>query len=245
MLLKITRRCAMRCTHCLEEATPDGEHMSMEVFQDALEFIKKMKPLLLIVTGGEPTDHPQFFEIMQALLEIVPKDHLLIASNGLFLYNEEITERVLSLGVNVQVTNDVRYYPLTINTQRQHPLLNYVDHIESMFPQGRAVKNGYQAFKSNAPKCFNLRSIACSPNTISIRDAIKYLEISGKFCTPAIGIHGEILLGESSLCGNIGKVTDSDSSLLQNIRTFQCNRCKMEDNLPPMYKKAIHKVQGF
>lgn len=41
MLLKITEKCSMGCTHCMNNATPDGQHMSEKVFDDSLDFLIK------------------------------------------------------------------------------------------------------------------------------------------------------------------------------------------------------------
>lgn len=68
MLLKITRKCLMGCNHCIENATPDGEHMTIEVFENTLEFLKRINPFSILITGGEPTDSPNFFYIMKRLI---------------------------------------------------------------------------------------------------------------------------------------------------------------------------------
>lgn len=34
MLLKITEACSMGCSHCVNDAKPDGEHMTLKVLED-------------------------------------------------------------------------------------------------------------------------------------------------------------------------------------------------------------------
>lgn len=58
----------MGCSHCLENATPDGEHMSSETFKKVLNFMERINPTVVLITGGEPTDHPEFFEYMEQLM---------------------------------------------------------------------------------------------------------------------------------------------------------------------------------
>lgn len=41
MMLKITERCAMGCTHCMNNAKKDGKDMELGVFADALQFLRK------------------------------------------------------------------------------------------------------------------------------------------------------------------------------------------------------------
>lgn len=239
MILKITRKCDMKCSHCLEDATPDGKHMSLDTFNKALEFIKNTNPFLVIVSGGEPTNHPNFFEIIDSLIKERGKENLIIASNGLFLYNENLKNRILSLGVKIQITNDLRYYPMAI-PEIEHKNVYMENRITAMYPQGRAIENNYPTTNKTAPNCFNLRSVCCNSSTNSLSEAIKFLELKGKFCTPSIGINGEILLGESSLCNSIGFVTDNESYLLEKVKIFKCNKCKMENNLSLIHKAAIN-----
>ncbi len=38
MLVEVTYACKMGCTHCLSDCKPDGEHMTLEVFEDAVTY---------------------------------------------------------------------------------------------------------------------------------------------------------------------------------------------------------------
>ena len=40
MLVEVTYACKMGCTHCLSDCKPDGEHMTLEVFEDVLSKIR-------------------------------------------------------------------------------------------------------------------------------------------------------------------------------------------------------------
>jgi len=242
MLLKITKKCCMGCSHCLENATPDGEHMSKETFEKVFKFIRDINPFFLLVSGGEPTDSPYFFEYMERLISFFGKERLLIATNGIFLYNKEFTDRVLSLGVGLQITNDVRYYPMSINMNVEHELIKYEDHIRTMYPMGRAVTNGFKAQGMNAPYCFNLRSIGRNINTKTFKEAVRLMEANMKVCSPSIDIYGNIIVGESSLCHSIGTVETEDSQLLHNLKNMKCNKCKMEDNLPLHLRMYINTI---
>lgn len=43
MLVEVTYACKMGCTHCLSDCKPDGEHMTLEVFEDVLKFMIKIR----------------------------------------------------------------------------------------------------------------------------------------------------------------------------------------------------------
>lgn len=75
MLLKITESCTMGCKHCLSDCVPDeSTHMTDEVFDDSLDFILKSFERLIghggiiIVSGGEPMEHPKFYELMHRMM---------------------------------------------------------------------------------------------------------------------------------------------------------------------------------
>lgn len=235
MILNITNRCQMGCYHCMENATPDGDHMTLEIFEQPLDFIDKIKPKVLLVSGGEPLEHPDFFHIMDKLLERFSGKQIVLTSNGMFLDNKELRDRVLKLGVLVQITNDPRYYPKRINMNIKHPSITYATRIESLYPQGRAIHK--KPINCKAPKCFNLRSIARSRSNMV--DVIECMEELFKFCTPMIGATGHIYPGESKTCKNIGNVYDSLQQIHTNLIAFRCNDCKMFNNIPVGHRKHV------
>lgn len=237
MLLRITEKCHGKCSHCMINASPEGEHMSMDTFYKSLEFIERQDPLCLIISGGEPTEHPNVCEMVNAAKRSGRMDVTLV-SNGHFLFNQALTEKILELGVKVQITYDKRFYKVPLDVDSiKHPLLLVETHIRHIFPQGRAVTNNIKS-NSLAPKCFNLRSIARN-NVSSLKEAIKLLEVYMKFCTPSINIDGGISAGESNACYRIGDITMNDELLYKNLVNMKCNKCNQENLLSDFHKKAI------
>lgn len=242
MLLTITDKCTMGCSHCSENCTLLGEHMTMETFKDVFKFISAINPMVVIVTGGEPTLHPNFFEIMKTLIKRFGKERVCVTSNGLFYTNEDKTlntkefEKYMSLGVMFQITNDSRYYPTYVPFVN-HPLIAYEDKIRHIYPLGRAVTNNIESYGCNAPKCFNIRSIARS--MVDLVGTIRTLELKGKFCTPSIDINGNIKAGEFNACNSVGTVKDYQMTIYNNIKNLKCNNCKMEDKLSPLHLSVI------
>ena len=64
MYIMITSRCNMLCEHCCGDYGPEGEDMDMETFKAALNFAESYGFENIAIGGGEPTVHPQFWEML-------------------------------------------------------------------------------------------------------------------------------------------------------------------------------------
>jgi hypothetical protein len=233
MLVKITTKCSMGCTHCMEEALPEGECMSMDIFEKTLSFIEKFYDGLriIMISGGEPTEHPEILKIIKRV-----KDwYVILLSNGLFL-STSLRDPILNSKINVQIYNDPRYYPIRIEPI-VYPQLIFSDTINMLSPLGRAKKNKMQCNRQ-APLCFNLRS--CVRHTQSIQKGVMALRYRGKFCSPSIDVFGNVHAGESRLCHTIGTIESSNDVLLNNLLLMKCNKCGLEDKLGPEHLTAIY-----
>ena len=83
-VIEITEQCNLRCPVCYAESAPDhGRHASMEEVIAMLDTVvaNEGEPDVLQISGGEPTLHPQFFEILDAV-KARPIKHLMINTNG-------------------------------------------------------------------------------------------------------------------------------------------------------------------
>lgn len=67
MLIQITNKCHEGCAHCMQCSHPQGKHMDMATFKNALKFARFLGVSSYIITGGEPTEHPQFYEFCETL----------------------------------------------------------------------------------------------------------------------------------------------------------------------------------
>ena len=237
MLLKITNCCHMECKHCCESSDKNGKHMTGKVFQDTILFINELvyKPRFLLISGGEPTEHPYFFEMMVQLKEKFD-GMLLITSNGMFLENQELTKKIIGLNIKVQITNDIRYYPKRIK-KVDHENFLYVDKLIKLAPFGRALSNNLKCDRTS-PYCFNARNIHSQVKSFS--NIIKVQEEQlHKFCTPMIDINGAISLSEMSSCYKIGTIYDTGKVLSKNIENMKCNKCKLFDNLSKIHRNIV------
>ena len=246
MLISITERCRMGCLHCLDDARADSDRfMSMEMFKSVLDFNFRYDPTITI-TGGEPTEHPQFWEFMKLISEKMKDTNVCsIVSNGMNLSDSDIS-KVIELrksdGVFAwQISSIEPYYPIKINLDQQiFKLPEFVieNEIQVLEPVGRAKNHKDWNFNAKAPQCFNVRSMVRS--TQNFPTTILLLRSKGRFCTPQIGYDGSIKLGESTLCPAVAHITDSEKNIVKKINNFRCEGCKgLLDKLPQNYRNAI------
>lgn len=234
MLVKITTQCRMGCSHCMEDAQPNGRHMPISVFKQVLELHVQHGFPFLMLSGGEPTEHPDFVRIAKAARLFSPV--ALVMSNGLWLHDGRC-EEYLSLGIRFQIINDPAYYPVRVEPVKHKNIVVFAEKlIAPVSPIGRAKKNNLQTGRIS-PLCFNFRS--CIHHLNDFRTAVGYLRHLGRMCTPSITVDGEIVAGESRFCSPMGNLNSSMDELTKNAKALRCSRCGLVDNLTEEQRKAI------
>ena len=89
-LLEITDHCNLRCPTCYASSGPERlTHRSMEQIEAMLDRIVKNEgePDVVQISGGEPTMHPNFFDVLDACRKR-PIRHLMLNTNGVRLAKE-------------------------------------------------------------------------------------------------------------------------------------------------------------
>jgi len=89
-LLEITEHCNLACPTCFAGSSPQRQGFrSLDVIADMLDTLvaSEGEPDLVQISGGEPTLHPQFFEILDAC-RARPIRHLMINTNGIRIARE-------------------------------------------------------------------------------------------------------------------------------------------------------------
>lgn len=246
MLIKVTTRCQMGCSHCMEDCKSEGEDMSAETFGKALAFADELEsacPIsLTMIGGGEPTLHPDILDILD--IALAQGNPVMLLSNGLFLDDEELREEIIGRQALLQITNDSRFYPRKPRWLEDHPAFEYVDSITMLTPMGRFKGKTHPEVPSKkAPNCFNLRSL-----TGHFRDArialghLRARVMSGGFsgfCTPSISVDGTVCAGETRFCHPIGTVDSDWREITDALRDMRCSECGLVLNLTQEQKRAI------
>ena len=89
-LVEITDACNLTCPVCYAESGPHRQtHRSMEQVEFMLDCVvrNEKEPDIVQISGGEPTIHPQFFEILDAARRR-PIKHLMVNTNGVRIAQE-------------------------------------------------------------------------------------------------------------------------------------------------------------
>lgn len=154
MLIMLTNRCHMGCTHCMQDAGPDGSMMTEETFGEVLAFASEAGPMVVNVTGGEPTEHPQWDVWTRQLLQVKSVALVSVLTNGAWIEDREQRFRMARLvreskgRVRVQVYSNPLYYPdheWTVAHEQQFRSIgcmpDFTDPIMNMQDLGRARQN--------------------------------------------------------------------------------------------------------
>jgi len=240
MLLQITNKCFENCSHCMASASPDGQHMTNDTFVKTLDFIHRLQPMNVQITGGEPTSHPDFYDMCLEIRKL--SVFVFLESNGSFIYDDEKYEKVSDLVKNkmilLQVRTHPKYYPSYEKVWDNPKIKALTNHFFNdairLIPFGRAVKNHHDEINWKAkPTCGNM--FLMSRQTFSFKDAVRKMELNGFFCKPTISPSGDIHAGETTECVKIGTVTDSLDQLYDSIKNkIPCNKCNLANNIPDM-----------
>lgn len=115
MLIQITNTCSFGCPHCLQDCIAEPQHMSGGLFRNALILSKMAKCQFLMISGGEPTDHPDWEKYVNLACNNSDMQVVMLITNGRWLgtNKEDVVLKLLKKYplFFVQVSNDPRYYP--------------------------------------------------------------------------------------------------------------------------------------
>jgi uncharacterized radical SAM superfamily Fe-S cluster-containing enzyme len=90
-LVEVTDSCNLRCPVCYAGSGPERlEHRSLARIEKMLDAVVRNEghPDVVQISGGEPTLHPEFFEIIE-LAKARPIRHLMVNTNGVRIAREE------------------------------------------------------------------------------------------------------------------------------------------------------------
>ena len=98
-IIEVTDRCNLTCPTCYASSSPGyGRHRTLDEIKKMLDTIvaNEIEPDVVQISGGEPTIHPQFFEILDYAKQL-PIRHLMVNTNGIRIAKDiEFTRRLAS-----------------------------------------------------------------------------------------------------------------------------------------------------
>jgi uncharacterized radical SAM superfamily Fe-S cluster-containing enzyme len=98
-VIEITDRCNLTCPTCYAMSSPHyGRHRTVEEVERMLDIIvaNEGQPDVVQISGGEPTIHPDFFEILD-IAKKKPIRHLMVNTNGIRIAKDfEFAKRLAS-----------------------------------------------------------------------------------------------------------------------------------------------------
>ena len=240
----------MGCSHCLSDCKPDGQHMSMETFKKAVNFFDNYNNLYVMLSGGEIFEHPlikDFISIATSRFErvvLITNGDKLSSDENLYNFMKEFKSKTPKEQFFIQVTNDPKYYPKALSEKQQYRLKKLGAMIDvvpnGLYPQGRALQNHSNTdWTTKAPKCANVRLLA-KQGFNSLRFINLALMQTGHWCTPVIAPDGFVKLGESALCPNCAHIDDDDFTIIEKIKNFDCQQCKI-----PFERLKNYSAEGY
>ncbi len=104
-LVEVTSSCNLNCPMCFASSGPGGKHLTLSQCKQSIDRIVQLEGRAEVVqlSGGEPTIHPQFLEILDYALD-QPIDYVQINSNGLrFARDPELLEKIAANRQRVEI----------------------------------------------------------------------------------------------------------------------------------------------
>ena len=69
---------------------------------------------------------------------------------------------------------------------------------------------------------------------------LRAMQVQGGHCSPNVDYQGNLRAGETNSCAIIGGVNSTAKEVTHNILNLgECNRCTLEKNLAPEYRRAL------
>ncbi len=105
-IVEVTDRCNLACPTCYAESSPHhGRHRTLEEIEAMLDLVvaNEGEPDVVQISGGEPTIHPQFFDILD-IAKRKPIRHLMVNTNGIRIAKDPgFAERLASYAPDFEV----------------------------------------------------------------------------------------------------------------------------------------------
>lgn len=238
MILKVTERCDMSCSHCLSDCKKEGRDMDLEMFDYALKWATDHWIEYIIITGGEPFMHPDILTILDHAENYLKHGNITVATNGEWLLNNKRqAKKIFNIHKDIifQITNDQRYYSRKVDLKDlvfKRMNVFCTDKLDHIYPQGRALNLHdieVLSMSGKCAKCTNMNLVMIQlyrDQNLDLKELFSQYEKCNKFCSPQVKVNGEISFGESDLCGTVGNIYMDDEEILKNAFNNPCEKCR-------------------
>jgi len=247
MILQFTLKCDQECKHCMVSARCDStRQMTDDTFTAVLEYLSKLSSPHILISGGEFSLHPSWYEYSLRILSAVDSTRdgsVTFLTNGNFLLDRLVDRRnivklldhprVVGLQVGVYKNYHPNYDRIVYNQtgiERLHRKIIVSALIEppGLMSLGRAKDNCIPPHGRKYPSCSN--TLLTARQVRSWDGLHNTLSIHRKFCLPLITPEGAIHIGESPDCRCIGSVRSSFEDLLYRASIVQpCGYCGLSN----------------
>lgn len=230
----------MGCSHCMQCSTPDGGNMTTGIFLEAVKFAERSNVHVMLITGGEPTEHPDFEDIVAVCCRKFIM--VIITTNGMWIDDPDKVHTMKCLfdkydNLTMQVTNISKYYPKTVDTQRIEDLFGHnvafeTNHL-NLLALGRASQDPDLIKESEGSlgtmSCFSSALVSAQ---LPYQMAIANMESRGKFCHPLIDYRGYLHWSESCQCPSFAHLSDGFDEIIRKAHSWRpCLQCHDADKL--------------
>lgn len=97
--VRLTRVCNNRCLFCLDKEAQNGTCISLKSINKELQRGRKEGARRAVLSGGEPTLHPQFVEIIR-LAKSLGYQHIQVITNGRMFAYSDFLDSAVKAGIN-------------------------------------------------------------------------------------------------------------------------------------------------
>ena len=168
--VSITGLCNNNCLFCLDGNRKDRYHKSSVEIKPKISEAKREGCTKLILSGGDPTIHPEIIELVRFAKDLKFRK-VQIITNGRMFSNKQFTRRIISAGLD-EVTFSIHGHNSEIH--------DYLTRVDGSFRQSiigiRNVQNSKKNMIVNTDTCITGKNFFLLPKTI--RFIVSYLGIN-------------------------------------------------------------------
>lgn len=240
MIIQITNRCHMGCSHCMQCSSPDGANMTTGTFFEAVKFAERSNAHVILLTGGEPTEHPDFEDMVATCCRKFVM--VMITTNGMWIDTPEKVDAMQRLfarydNLTTQITNISKYYPKSVDIQQIKDLFGCKAFFETehlnLLALGRAAQDPVLVRESESSlgtmSCFSSALVSAQ---LPYQMAIANMESRGKFCHPLVDYRGNLHWSESCQCPSFAHLSDGFDEICRKAHAWRpCLQCHDAEKL--------------